>query len=97
MVPYSIYFFSSNIEHYLHDKINLSTREKIELSEAFADRCDVDSEWFLRRLCRHSCALKDMSYEESWEFAMVGLNSLKRYTNFNIFLENLLSRIRGES
>ena len=96
-VPYSIYFFSSNIEHYLHDKINLCTRDKINLSEAFADKCDDDPDWFLRRLCRHNRALTDMTYEESWEFVMTGLNSLKRYTNFNIFLEKLLSRIHEES
>lgn len=95
--PYSVYFFSSNIDHYLHDKLNLCDREKIEKAEGFADRCDEDPEWFVRRICRHSQALKGMTYEESWTYIMEGTNSVKRHTNFNLYLENLLTRIQGES
>ena len=95
--PYSLFFFSSNIDHYLHDKLNLSGREKIERAERFADRCDEDPEWFVRRICQHSQALKGMTREESWTYIMEGTNSVKRHTNFNLYLENLLTRIQGET
>lgn len=95
--PYSVYFFSSNIDHYLHDKLNLSGREKIAKAESFADLCDEDPEWFIRRICQHSQALKGMTHEESWAYIMEGTNSVKRHTNFNLYLENLLTRIHGES
>lgn len=95
--PYSVFFFSSNIDHYLHDKLNLSGREKIAKAESFADRCDKDPEWFVRRICQHSHALKGMTHEESWAYIMDGTNSVKRHTNFNLYLENLLTRIQGES
>ena len=95
--PYSIFFFSSNIDHYLHDRLNLCGREKIERAERFADCCDEDPEWFVRRICQHAQALKGMTHEESWAYIMEGANSVKRHTNFNIYLENLLIKIRGES
>ena len=94
-VPYSLYFFSSNIDHYLHDKINLAGREKIDLAEQFADKCDDDIANFTTRICKHCQALKDMSYSESWEFIMKeeGCRSIKRHTNFNIYINDLLERI----
>ena len=95
--PYSVFFFSSNIDHYLHDKLNLSGREKIAKAESFADRCDEDPEWFVRRICQHSQALKGMTHEESWAYIMEGTNSVKRHTNFNLYLDNLLTRIQGVS
>lgn len=95
-IPYSVYFFSSNIDHYLHDKYNLTGREKIQLAEAFADKCDDDIDFFITRLCKHCQALHEMSLEESWNFVMGenNLQSIKRHTNFNVFLEWLLEIIK---
>ena len=95
--PYSVFFFSSNIDHYLHDKLNLSAREKIEKAESFADRCDEDPEWFVRSICQCSQALKGMTHDESWAYIMTETNSVNRHTNFNLYLENLLTRIQRES
>lgn len=94
-VPYSIYFFSSNIDHYLHDKVNLVGRDKIKLAEQFADMCEESSEWFTTCICDHPQALKNMSFKESWEFIMKAdeCNSIKRYTNFNIYIDALLQKI----
>lgn len=91
--PYSVFFFSSNIDHYLHDKLNLSTRDKINAAEKFADKCDDDPEWFLKRICQHSQAIKGMSYEESWAYIMNDCNSVKRHTNFNLYINKLLATI----
>lgn len=91
--PYSVYFFSSNIDHYLHDKLNLSTRDKILAAEKFADTCDEDPERFLKRICQHSQAVKDMSHAESWAYIMRDCNSVKRHTNFNHYLDILLAAI----
>lgn len=95
--PYSVFFFSSNIDHYLHDKLNLSGREKIAKAEDFADRCDEDPGWFVRRVCQHAQALKGMTREESWAYIMTDANSVKRHTNFNLYLEDLLTRIQEGS
>lgn len=96
-VPYSIYFFSSNIDHYIHDKMNLSGREKIELAERFADRCDGDPNAFVARICEHCQALKGMNYAESWDFIMEAgsCHSIKRHTNFNIYINALLEKLKN--
>lgn len=96
--PYSVFFFSSNIEHYIFDKLNVDeSSKKVSLARKFADQCDDDPEWFIRRICQHSQALKGMTLEESWAYIMEGTNSVKRHTNFNLYLEHLLTRIQGES
>jgi len=92
-LPYSVYFFSSNIDHYLHDKLNLSSRDKIEAADDFADKCDEDSGWFIRRICQHSQAIKNMSLSESWDYIMQDCNSVKRHTNFNLYLDILLGKL----
>lgn len=91
--PYSVYFFSSNIDHYLHDKLNLLGHEKISRAEEFADKCDEDPTWFIRRICNHSQALKNMTLEESWTYITEGCNSIKRHTNFNIYIDKLVARL----
>lgn len=91
--PYSVYFFSSNIDHYLYDKLNLCGREKIRRAEEFADHCVEDLEWFIGRICKHSQALKGMAHEESWAYIAEGTNSVKRHTNFNLYLDRLLTMI----
>jgi len=91
--PYSVYFFSSNIDHYLHDKLNLLGHEKISKAEDFADKCEADPEWFTRRLCNHAQALKDMTLEESWKYIMEDCNSVKRHTNFNLYINDLVARL----
>lgn len=93
-VPYSVYFFSSNIDHYLHDHLNLDARAKNNQAESFADKCTEDPDYFVKRICRHSQALKNMSYQESWDFIMSDCNSIKRHTNFNIYIEALIKKIR---
>lgn len=95
--PYSVYFFSSNIDHYLHDKLNLLGHEKISRAESFADKCDEDSGWFIKKMCNHSQALKGMTHKESWEYIIEGCNSIKRHTNFNLYLNALLAKIQSES
>lgn len=95
--PYSVYFFSSNIDHYLHDELNLNAREKIAKAESFADRCIEEPSWFIRRICQHAQALKNMTFEESWAYIQEGTNSVKRHTNFNFYLEKLLAKLQEEA
>lgn len=95
-VPYSLYFFSSNIDHFLHDSLNLPMREKISRAEKFADRYTGNPSGFAEYLCHHPCALTDMTHAESWAYAMEGCNSLNRHTNFNLFFDWLFSTLRCE-
>lgn len=96
-VPYSLYFFSSNIDHFLHDKMNLAGRDKIALAERFADICDEDPTAFIIRICDHCQSLNGMEYAESWNFIMEegSCRSINRHTNFNIYINTLLDKIKN--
>ena len=81
---------SCNFEHVLFgkEKMNASTVEKISLCK----------EYFVQ--CRKNCLVpketifneKYMSidYEASWRDLASGLNSLKRKTNINLFIEEII-------
>ncbi|HHY52435.1 MAG TPA: hypothetical protein GX499_04220 [Clostridiales bacterium] len=92
-VPYSLYYFSCNIDHYIHDKLNLTGREKIQRAEEFADKCSKDHEYFIHRICESS--QNNLSYIDSWNFVRnpESCQSIKRNTNFNIYLHQLLDKL----
>ena len=95
-VPYSIYFFSSNIDHYLHNRLGLSGREKNDLAAAFADDCMADFGVFKRAVWTGQNTIQALDYEASWTFIMSGTNSLMRFTNFNLLLDSLNRKIQAE-
>lgn len=95
--PYSVYFFSSNIDHYLHNKLNLSAREKILVADSFADKCDDEPEWFIKQMHQPSLAIENMSNIESWEYIMKNCNSIERHTNFNLYLDRLFTILNTEN
>ena len=93
-VPYSLYFFSSNIDHFLHGELNLPMREKISRAEGFADRFTEDPVSFVDFMHHHPCAINGKTHAESWAFIMEGCNSLDCHTNFNLFLDSLYTQIK---
>ncbi len=88
---YSVYFFSSNLDHFLYGDANLSPREKINKSDEYAARYEFDPDGFVSAIKATPGALLEMSYEQSWKFIQEGNNSIKRYSNINILLERLLN------
>lgn len=87
-IPYSLYFFSCDLEHVLHNSINVQDFNKRKLAEDFQDKFADDVEGFYQFMCNSDFSI-NKSYEESWDFIKKDNNSLKRYTNFNIFINNL--------
>lgn len=88
-VPYRIFYFSSNLEHVLHNKIEIQENLKIEYAEEFQERYIEDLEGFVNFICESDFTVKK-EYKESWNFIKRDNNSIKRYTNFNIVLEDYL-------
>lgn len=87
-MPYSILFFSRNMEHVLHNRgDNLTEEEKIELADKFADRYARDPEGFISFMKDAEFAVKG-TYRETWEFILDELNSLKRYSNVNLIFDD---------
>ena len=89
-VKYSVYYFSANLDHFLHHDANLDYREKIDSADAFAKTYIGNVEGFIKQIIDDPGAVVGMDYEQSWNFIKTkGCNSLQRYTNLNILLSNL--------
>lgn len=79
-LPYSVYYMSSNLEHVLHNRINLTDDEKEILSYDFANQCMNDPNFFIQ-LMTSKAVFIDESYRESWDFIKNGKHSLERHSN----------------
>ena len=86
-IPYEIYFFSTNLEHVLHNIQNAKDEEKIMLADKFEDRFYDKPEKFIEFIKSKEIALEG-TYEETWNYIRKDNNSLKRCTNFNLFFHN---------
>ena len=93
-IPYSIYYFSRNMEHVLHNiVVDLNDDEKQELADAFAEKYENNPEEFFTFMRSEQIAVSG-SYKQTWEFIRKETNSLKRYSNLWILFEqkNLLEK-----
>lgn len=84
-IPYSLYYFSSNLDHVLHDKINLSDMEKIALAEEFDMQYADSPNEFIHFMKQSSFSVKG-TYHDTWAFIKAERHSLERYSNFGTFL-----------
>lgn len=84
-IPYSIYFFSSNLDHVLHGSNNLTEAEKITCSRSFDMQYADDPNAFIRLIKNESFAVHG-TYQETWTFIRQGTRSLERHSNFGIEL-----------
>ncbi len=91
-VKYSVYYFSCNMDHVVHKKLNLSPQEKVSLADDFSVACSYSIDTFKDAICENEAACKGMSYQESWDLIMKGEESLKRHTNLNILIEKLYEK-----
>ena len=79
-LSYSVYYMSSNLEHVLHNRINLTDEEKEELSYEFAEICAEKPKYFIQLMTSQTVFI-DGSYRESWDFIKSGKHSLERHSN----------------
>jgi len=90
-LPYRIYFFSSNLEHVIHNKQSVCPEEKRKYSEQFEDKFVTNPANFIEFMSSLEFALNG-EYKETWEFIKKDTNSLKRYTNFNLYLNTIKTK-----
>ena len=84
-ISYSVYYFSSNMDHVLHNQANLSKAEKHDLADSFDEEYADKPEEFIR-LMRESVFTVKGTYEETWNFIRLDKNSVRRYSNFGVYL-----------
>ena len=90
-IPYSVYYFSSNLDHFLHHDANLDYRMKCDLADTFARNYIGNPDGFVNDICGDPGAVTNMSYTESWNYIRQGINSLCRPTNLNLLFDKLNS------
>ena len=85
-VPYRVYYMSCNLDHVLHDKRNSTEKEKENDAYAFAKKYKDNPEGFVKFLCESEFSVKE-EFKASWEYIEKEMNSIERYTNLCICLE----------
>jgi len=86
-ISYSVFFFSRNLEHVLHDiSRELSRQEKNGLSDVFEDQYGDRPNEFADLLKSQNFAVPG-TYIETWNIIKQGTNSLIRKSNFNLFFD----------
>ena len=89
-VPYALYYFSCNLDHFTVNDRNLDRYTKVYRADIFARQYGNSVGDFVGFLKNDTAAIKDLSYEDSWAMLKRGNNSLGRYTNISLLLKSLL-------
>lgn len=82
-IPYSVYYFSSNLEHALYGELNLTDEEKETRAVQFAKRYIYDIPAFVEYVRNSEFAVVN-GYLPSWAFIKQDLHSLERHSNIGI-------------
>lgn len=91
IVPYSVYYFSSNLDHYLHNDANIeSSRDKLDKARLFSERCVDDLDYFIKTFLCDPDGMCDMDYMESWDAIKKGTNSVNRHSNLGVLIKRLI-------
>ncbi len=85
-VDYKAYYLSSNLEHVLHNKINVPKCEKMKLAEKFDDMYYGKEIEFIDFISNSSIAVSG-NHKETWNYIKKDLNSLNRFSNLHLFFQ----------
>ena len=84
-IPFSVYFFSCNLDHVICNNANMPQNMKSSGAEAFRKRFHNDPNGLLAFFSSEGRTV-GQSYYQSWEYIKEGTNSLKRCSNLSIYL-----------
>ena len=93
-IPYSVYYFSCNLDHFLLNSANLDDKEKCEQAEGLSDDHANNPEGLVNLILQDPDSVYGIDYKESWEYIQQGNNSLQRLTNINLLFKELLEKIK---
>lgn len=87
-IPYQGYFMSSNLDHALYNKQNLTDEEKIEYSSIFNANFEGKEKLFISFIKTDVANGVPDKYRASWQYIRTDLNSLQRHTNLHVYFLN---------
>lgn len=90
-IPYSIYYFSCNLEHVLYNEANMPDNRKVEKAHSFEDKYSGEPWKFVNFINTSEFAYRGR-YKHSWDYIKKKNNSLKRKTNFNLFINRIAEK-----
>lgn len=88
-IPYEIYYFSSNLDHFINHNANVESGKK-KLAQDFLDTYGLDTEAFTKYFLGDEGSVGHMGYMESWDFIKEGCNSVRRFTNIDCLIRKLM-------
>ncbi len=88
-IQYCVYYVSCNMDHTLFNNSNMQPKKKNASQYWFLCECERNPRIIFESVLSAGVAAEG-TYLESWEWIQIGSRSLKRHTNFNLFLsENM--------
>ena len=88
-IPFSLNYMSCNLDHVLYDKKNSTDKDKENDAYVFAKKYKGKVESFKEFICKSPFSVTG-DYKGSWDYIEKDLNSVNRYTNLCICIENEL-------
>lgn len=82
-IPYSVYYFSCNLEHVLHNIRNAKKEEKDKFADEFTSTYYNHEKEFVDFIADKALAV-DGTYLETWKYIKQETNSLDRHSNFHL-------------
>lgn len=86
-VKYSLYYFSSNLDHFLYGDANLNGAKKMQYASDFSD--EIDDADSLISFFKENEFCTTYNFENSWNKLRKGTASLMRGTNVNLLVEKI--------
>lgn len=88
-IPYEVYFFSSNMDHFINHDANVEGGKK-KLADSFMRSYGLDTDAFVSFFQHDPGSLGHMGYAESWAFIRKESNSVRRFTNIDCLIHKLM-------
>lgn len=86
-VPYSIYYFSRNMEQVFYNEVKeLTVSQKMSLSDAFEDKYADCPDQFIEYITNNNFAVSG-EYCNTWNYIFESLNSLQKKSNLHLILK----------
>lgn len=87
-MPYKLYFFSSNLDHYIHNDANLPGNLKVVRAEDFSNRYFDDPNGYRSFFIEGIDGTAD--WQSSWDKVRSGMASIQRGSNYGFLIDDLI-------